>query len=257
MLTMIPAHIKIENGKLPDSPGVYFYYDADGALLYVGKATSLKKRVGSYFAKQQEGRLEELVSRIAQIEYQETPTVIEALVLEANEIKARKPAFNILQRDDKTYLFLAITNEDFPRVLLMRGSELAPLGVDPFEKELSAEAKKKFLAVYGPYPNASALRKALDLVRKFIPWSDCEAPIGSLGIAFSRSALSASSSKKQRLRLSLINVQPPTPCFNVHLGRCPGVCAGWISKADYRKIIRQLQLFFEGKKSALIRQYKK
>src|SRR3989344_8501246 len=97
---MIPAGIQIKGGALPDSPGVYFYCDSADTLLYIGKATSLKKRVGSYFVKAHDRRIADLVSKIIRIDYIETPTVIEALVLEANQIKAHKPYYNVLLRDD-------------------------------------------------------------------------------------------------------------------------------------------------------------
>ena len=227
---MIPASIRVKNGRLPDSPGVYFYYDASGTLLYIGKATSLKSRVGSYFAKAHDNRIAELVSKIARIEYIEVPTVIEALVLEANQIKAHKPYYNILQRDDKTYNYLVITNELYPRPMLMRGHELEKLGINPFDRTLSAKAKKKFIRVFGPYTSGLSLKRALEYLRRVIPWSDCQPP-----------------EVTGRHRA----------CFNVHLKKCPGVCTGAISKADYRKIIRKLILFFDGKKVQLVRQLKK
>lgn len=227
---MIPVQIKVKGGELPDSPGVYLYYDAAGLLLYVGKATSLKRRVGSYFVKAHDARIAEMVSHIARIEYEETPTVIEALVLEANRIKALKPKYNILQRDDKTFLYLVITNEAYPKPLLMRGQDLERLNINPFETKLSGEAKKKFLAVYGPYTSGSSLRQALDLIRKAVPWSVCNPP-GDTG----------------RIK----------PCFDASIGKCPGVCVGRISEKDYRAIIRLLMLFFDGKKTKLLREMKK
>ncbi len=227
---MIPPQIKIKNGELPDNPGVYFYYDADGVLMYIGKATSLKKRVGSYFTKAHDGRIEELVRRIAKIEYIEVPTVIEALVLEANQIKARKPHFNILQRDDKSFLYLAITQEDFPKPVFMRGLDLERLGIDPFDPKLSVKAARKFKAIYGPYTSGHSLRLALDLIRKIIPWSTCEPP-------------TATGKAKA--------------CFYRHIHQCPGVCTGEISKRDYAKIIHNLILFFEGKKSQVVRSMKR
>ncbi|MFH1433806.1 MAG: excinuclease ABC subunit UvrC [Candidatus Uhrbacteria bacterium] len=223
----IPDSIKIKNKKLPDEPGVYFYYDSKGKLLYIGKATSLKKRVGSYFTKAHEQRTERLVSEITCIDYIETPTVIEALVLEANQIKKYEPPYNILMRDDKSFLYLVITNEDFPKPVLMRGLELERLGVDPFSTKMSKKAEQKFLRVFGPYTSGRNLRTALELVRKIIPWSTCEPP-------------SVSGRNKA--------------CFNYHIRRCPGVCTGAISKTEYRKIIRQLILFFEGKKGQLLKQ---
>ncbi|MFH1712169.1 MAG: excinuclease ABC subunit UvrC [Patescibacteria group bacterium] len=227
---MIPKNIKILNNELPDSPGVYFYYDEIGDVIYVGKATSLKRRVNSYFNKAQDDRITELVSKIARIAYIKTPTVIEALVLEANKIKAHKPYYNILQRDDKSFLYLVITNEDYPKPLLMRGLELDRLGINPFDKNLSAKAKTKFIRVFGPYTSGPSLKKALEYVRKFIPWSVCEPP--------------AVSGRTK-------------PCFDRQIKKCPGVCTGEIGKQEYRKIINRLILFFEGKKGQLMRHLKK
>ena len=187
------------------------YYNAQGELLYVGKATSLKRRVGSYFNKQLEGRIRKLVSEIARIDYIETPTVIEALILEANKIKALSPKYNILSRDDKTFLYLAITNDEYPRPELIRGHDLKQQGED------------RFLRVFGPYISSRSLKMALELVRKFIPWSTCEPD-------------------KKR------------PCFNAQIGKCPGVCTRAISKQDYRRYIRQLIDFFDGKKAKIEKQ---
>ncbi len=233
---MIPAHVSIKGGILPDAPGVYLYFDRDGRLLYVGKATSLRRRVGSYFVKVHDGRIAQMVSQIARIDYLETPTVIEALVLEANEIKARRPKFNILQRDDKTFLYLAISNEPFPRPLLIRGHELRQMGVDPFAEVSPATAgrhmrvRAKFLRVFGPYTSGRSLKIALELVRESIPWSTCLPP--------------EATGRTRR-------------CFDAQIGKCPGVCAGTISRIEYRRIMRQLILFFEGKKARLLRELKR
>lgn len=219
------------HNELPDTPGVYFYYDRDGKLLYVGKATSLKRRVGSYFAKAHNARIADLVANIARIDYIQTPTVIEALVLETNQIHALQPPYNILSRDDKSFLYLCITNEEFPKPVLLRGLDLERVGVKPFSQTLSPQAKRQFLAVFGPYISGRSLRTALDLIRKSIPWSTCSA------------------GGADRVSLSLHH----RPCFDAQIGRCPGVCSGAISSKDYRKIIRQLIQFFEGKKSVIVR----
>ncbi|NQV90753.1 GIY-YIG nuclease family protein [Candidatus Uhrbacteria bacterium] len=223
---MIPTKIKVKHQQLPDAPGVYLYYDKNGFLLYVGKATSLTRRVGSYFTKAHDRRIEEMVSQIALIDYIQTPTVIEALVLEANKIKALKPKYNILQRDDKTFLYLVVTNEPFPRPILMRGRELQQMGVNPFQVTLTGVAKKKFLRVFGPYTSSRSLKIALELIRKIIPWSVCQPP----------------------------EVTGRTKgCFNSQIGKCPGVCSGKISQTEYKKYIRQFIYFFEGKKGRLER----
>lgn len=228
---MIPEQIKILNNALPDAPGVYFYYDNKGKLLYVGKATSLKKRVSSYFVgKEKHPRTAELVSKIAAIKYTQVPTVIEALVLEANQIRTHKPQYNILGRDDKSFIYLCITNEDSPKPVLMRGLDLERIGIQPFSKRLSLKARRKFLAVYGPYLSARQLKMALDLVRRTIPWSTCNPP----------------------------SVTGTTrPCFDAQIGKCPGVCAGTVDKKTYRRNIKKLMLFFEGKKDTLLRQLKR
>jgi excinuclease ABC subunit C len=223
---MLPKKVKIKNQILPDSPGVYFFFDKKEKLLYIGKATSLKKRVGSYFTKAHDSRIAEMINQIRRIDYIETPTVIEALVLEANQIKTQKPKYNILERDDKSFLYLVITNEDFPRPILMRGLELERFGINPFTRGLSTKTKREFVAVFGPYPSGAALRKSLDIIRKIIPWSDC-----------------LPGQKRA--------------CFNVHLGYCPGVCVGAISKKDYQQIVKHLIWFFEGRKKYLIDQLKK
>lgn len=224
---MIPNSIKIQNATLPDSPGVYFYYDSAGKLLYVGKATSLRSRVGSYFSsKRLEARIAEMVTHIARIDYIQTPSVLEALVLEANQIKAKKPKYNILERDDKSYLYLCLTNEPYPRPVMYRGHELEKFGVKPFDKTLSAEAKKKFLRVFGPYVSGVSLKRALELVRPMFPWSTCT-PGQKRG------------------------------CFDYQLKKCPGVCVGAISPKDYQHNIKQLIQFFDGKKTTIIRDMEK
>ncbi len=230
VVNMIPPTVTILHGKLPDVPGVYFHYGEDGTLLYIGKATSLKKRVGSYFTKAHDARIEDLVSKIRRIDYLETPTVIEALVLEANQIKKHRPPYNILLRDDKTFLYLVMTNEEFPRPELIRGHDLEKIGINPFDSTLSEKAKRKYLAVFGPYPNGFALKKALEIIRRAIPWSTCTPPVPG---------------------------KAARACFNAQIGQCPGVCAGRISKADYRKTIRNLIRFFEGKKSVVVREMKR
>ncbi len=186
---MIPIEIRIKNAMLPDAPGVYFYYDRNGTLLYIGKATSLRRRVGSYFNKKFERddtvyarRIGKMVGEIARIDYIETPTVIEALVLEANHIRAKRPRYNVMLTDDKSFLYLVVTNEEFPKPLFKRGLELAREGIDPFGKQKSLRGvshrttKQPYLAVYGPFTSPRALRNALDLLRKILPWSVCEPP---------------------------------------------------------------------------------
>ncbi|KKW30059.1 MAG: UvrABC system protein C [Candidatus Uhrbacteria bacterium GW2011_GWD2_52_7] len=257
---MIPSTITILHNELPDAPGVYFYYNAAGKLLYVGKATSLKKRVGSYFVKAHDARIADLVRNIARIDYIQVPTVIEALVLEANQIKKHQPPYNIMQRDDKSFLYLCITNEDYPKPVFLRGLDLERLGIKPFSRTLPLAAKKRFLAVYGPYLSGRSLRTALDLVRKSIPWSTCEPPKTSPRPSLVRRGIAPEPRVSPPYQGGLARRHTaegvgggPRPCFDAQIGRCPGVCTGAIPKAEYRKIIRQLMQFFEGKKEKIVR----
>lgn len=204
----------ISHSPLPDHPGVYFFYDAGGKILYIGKAVSLKKRVGSYFIKTHNKRLTELVRQIARVEYKETPTVVEALILEANEINKRQPKFNILLKDDKSFLYLVITRERFPKPILVR------------QHDLKKRNAARDLARFGPYTNGRSLKTALDLARRSIPWSTCESPSA---------------------------VGKVKACFSRHLLLCPGVCTGEISERDYRRVIQHLIHFFEGKKAIVVR----
>lgn len=159
---MIPSSVRVKNNELPDVPGVYLMKDAGGNVIYVGKATSLKRRVSSYFQRPHEARIQEMVSKIRAIDYITKPTAIEALILEANLIKYYFPPYNVKDKDNKSFLYLAITDEDFPRPLLVRG------------KDLGDDASKRYKAVFGPYTSPRSLRAALDLVRKAFPWSVCE-----------------------------------------------------------------------------------
>lgn len=136
--------------------------NVDGKIIYVGKATSLKRRVSSYFQRPQDARIQQMVSEIREIDYIQKPTAIEALILEANLIKYYFPPYNIKDKDNKSFLYLVITKEDFPKPLLIRGTDLGD------------DAAKRYKAVFGPYTSPRSLRAALDLIRKAFPWSTCE-----------------------------------------------------------------------------------
>jgi len=158
---MIPNSVKLQDGMLPDSPGVYIMKNSAGEIIYVGKATSLKRRVNSYFQGPHDDKTRQLVAHIASIDYIEQPTAMEALFLEANLIKRYQPFYNIKEKDDKSYSYLVITNEDFPRPYVLRATDI------------DEQAEKKYKAVYGPFTSARAVRASLDILRKAIPWSTC------------------------------------------------------------------------------------
>lgn len=149
--------------KLPDCPGVYIFKKGR-EILYIGKATSLKDRVRSYFSndliKTRGPRIIDMVTQSAKLDFIETDSVLEALILESNLIKKHKPKYNILEKDNKSYNYVVISNEDFPLVSTERGRNLE------FEKEL----KKKYKYVFGPYPHGGQLREALKIIRHIFPF---------------------------------------------------------------------------------------
>lgn len=138
---------------LPEAPGVYLMKDARGAVLYVGKAGSLRRRVSSYFSRPHDARIQKMVSEIRDIEVRETDSALEALVLESSLIKELDPPYNIREKDDKSFLFVEITKEKYPRILLVRGKE-----------DKNGER-------FGPFVSSGSLREAMRILRKIFPFS--------------------------------------------------------------------------------------
>ncbi|KKT81711.1 MAG: hypothetical protein A3B07_03255 [Candidatus Yonathbacteria bacterium RIFCSPLOWO2_01_FULL_43_27] len=200
--------------KLPDAPGVYIFRGPKRSILYIGKAASFKTRVASYFRRDLvETRgpiITGMVKTAKTVDFITTDSVLEALILEAHLIKKHQPPYNTKEKDNKSFNYVVITKEEFPRVVTMRSREL---GVRSDEVKYS----------FGPFPQGGVLREALSLVRKIFPFRDRCAP---------------NSGK---------------PCFNAQIGLCPGVCTGNVSRTEYAKTIRHIKLFFEGKKTALLR----
>jgi excinuclease ABC subunit C len=209
--------------SLPDTPGVYFFVDAKREILYIGKATSLRDRVRSYFsqdiAAMRGPKIVRMLERVADVQWQVTDSVLEALLLEAELIKAHQPKYNTDEKDDKSFFFAVITKERFPRVILVRGRERARAGV-----------AEKY--VFGPFPQGGSLKEALKIVRRIFPFRDTCKPFDE----------------------GQINRKP---CFNAQIGLCPGVCSGVLSAQEYAKTIRRIKLFFEGKKSLLKKRLEK
>ncbi len=213
---------------MPDAPGVYIFRDGTGKILYIGKATSLRDRVRSYFSgdilNTRSPLVHKMLNEFKTIDHIQTDSVLEALVLEAHLIKKHQPEANIKEKDNKSFNFVVITKEDFPRVLVVRGREL-------LHSTLSKNTDKKLpydiSYSFGPFPNGTQLREALKIIRRMFPYRDtCEL-----------------NSKK--------------PCFNYQIGLCPGVCIGKISKNDYTQIIQNIVFFFEGNKKQLIKNIEK
>ncbi|MBI5733170.1 excinuclease ABC subunit UvrC [Candidatus Jorgensenbacteria bacterium] len=141
--------------NLPQTPGVYLMKDGTGKILYIGKAVNLRRRVSSYFTRPHDMRIERMVERVKSIGFQRTDSALEALILESKLIKKHQPQFNIREKDDKSFLYVEITNDEFPRVFLVRG------------KNKSMRGTKRF----GPFISASSIREALRIIRKIFPWS--------------------------------------------------------------------------------------
>ncbi|OGY58559.1 MAG: hypothetical protein A3C03_01065 [Candidatus Colwellbacteria bacterium RIFCSPHIGHO2_02_FULL_45_17] len=142
--------------NLPDSPGVYLFKGARGKILYIGKAGNLKRRVSSYFQKSGDNKIEKLILEAKRIDYIKTDTTIEALILEAELIKRYEPPFNAKEKDDKSFLYVDITKNKFPQVMLSRGRSLP-----------TTNLSKR----YGPFTSASQIREALRIIRRIFPYS--------------------------------------------------------------------------------------
>lgn len=219
--------------SLPDAPGVYIFRGKRREVLYVGKATSLKQRVRSYFSPDLiEGRGERIVLMVQEaksLTWEETDSVLEALILEAHLIKKHQPPFNAREKDNKSFNYLVITDEDFPRVLVMRGRELAKLSANSY----------KLKATFGPFPQGGSLKTALKIVRKIFPFRDkCTPCVKGAFTHFTQRGHEKNGVCK--------------PCFNRQIGLCPGVCSGEVSKRAYAQTVRHIALLFSGKKQQLV-----
>ncbi len=191
--------------KIEDSPGVYFFQKGKD-ILYIGKATSLKERVKSYFSndliKTRGMFLVDMVAKTDSIKFQKTNSVLEALLLETELIKKNQPYYNTREKDDKSYSYIEITSDEFPIVRIVRGRNVENLNTENY---------------YGPFLSTIQLRAALKIVRKLFPYRDEKCTVGK-----------------------------NKPCFNYSIGLCPGTCVDAISQKDYKKQIEKIKLFLSG-----------
>lgn len=205
--------------KLPLSPGVYRFIGSQGEILYIGRATSLRRRVLQYFQKKLDPRIAEMVSLAKQLKVQPTDTVLEAVILEANLIKKYWPKYNVKDKDDRSFIYLVFPAGDYPKPLIVRGREL--------EKFPAASAK-----IFGPFMNATLLKNTLRIIRRIFPYSTC---------------LPRHSEAKAGRPMS------GQACFDYQIGLCPGACVGKISPRDYQKNINNIVKIFSGQKKQLIK----
>lgn len=210
----------LKKKNLPDTPGVY-RFKRGKEFLYVGKATSLRDRTRSYFASDliatRGPRIIDMVTLADNIDWIETRSVLEALLLESHLIKTLQPKYNVKEKDDRSGYMVVVTDEEFPRVLMVRKRELES------NPDMHPGAQ-----TYGPFTAASQLREALALIKKLFPFFDTRKPVDKLAAI-----------DMKRLRL------------NVQIGVYPDVFSGAVSKAEYRRSIKRIEMMFEGKMDAV------
>ncbi|MCI8495164.1 MAG: excinuclease ABC subunit UvrC [Lachnospiraceae bacterium] len=198
--------IQEELKKIPQKPGVYIMHDAKDAIIYIGKAVSLRNRVRQYFRpSHNEGlKKEQMVRQIERFEYIITDSELEALILECNLIKEHRPKYNTMLRDDKTYPYIRVTlGEDFPRVLFSR------------------QMKKDKSRYFGPYTSAGAVKDTIELINKLYTLRSCSRSLPK-------------------------DIGVERPCLNYHIHQCTAPCQGFISKEEYRSRVEQAMEFLNG-----------
>jgi len=211
----------------PESPGVYMLKDAKGRVLYVGKARVLRERLKAYTQPQENPRLRALVSRVTDLETIVTRSEVEALVLEENLVKFKKPRYNVRMRDDKKYPYLKITAAElFPRIFVTRN------------------LKQDGSVFFGPYTSARELRKALRGVKRIFRLRTCKRELPETGLG-TQSELSGNS-VMSRVRLR--------PCLNFEVNRCSGPCTGRLLPQDYGQQVKDVIAFLSGRSDELTEQ---
>lgn len=206
--------IQEELKKLPARPGVYLMHDKKDAIIYVGKAVSLRNRVRQYFqsSRNKGVKIEQMVTQIARFEYIVTDSELEALVLECNLIKEHRPKYNTMLKDDKSYPFIKVTvNEAFPRVLFAR------------------RMKKDKAKYFGPYTSAGAVKDVIELVQKLYHIRTCSRSLPR-------------------------DVGKERPCLYYHIHQCHGPCQGKVSQEDYRRQIQGVLQFLNGNSDDILRE---
>lgn len=210
-------HLKDKIKSIPHSPGIYQYFNKEGTIIYVGKAKNLRKRVASYFTKSHDsGKTHLLVKRIVDIKYLVVETEIDALLLENNLIKKYQPKYNIQLKDDKTYPWICIKNEPFPRVFSTR--------------RVVRDGSKYF----GPYPSVSMMRTLLNLIKEVYPLRNC----------------------KLNLSQNAIQKKNYKVCLEYHIGNCKGPCIGEESVDDYQEYIDEIANIVKGNVGSVIKELK-
>ncbi|MBI3511071.1 MAG: excinuclease ABC subunit UvrC [Bacteroidetes bacterium] len=203
--------------SLPESPGVYQYFDAEGKLIYVGKAKNLRKRVSSYFTREPDNaKTGILVRKIADLKYIVVDSELDALLLENSLIKKHQPRYNVMMKDDKTFPWICITNERFPRLFHTR------------------KMMKDGSEYFGPYANVKVMYAVMDFVKKMYPLRNCRLNLSKENIA----------AKKFKV------------CLEYHIGNCKGPCEGLQEEKNYNQGIENIRKIIKGHVSVVVRELK-
>ncbi|MBQ8703041.1 MAG: excinuclease ABC subunit UvrC [Bacteroidales bacterium] len=207
---------------IPESPGVYQHLDADGKVIYVGKARNLQRRVSSYFTHYEDKspKIKMLVRSVCDIRVTVVATEIDALLLENSLIKRYQPRYNSMLKDDKTYPYLCITDEPYPRLLYTR------------RKTLKGQ-------YFGPYPNGRILRELQDIIRQLFQYRTCDRTVGS-------GQWVVGSTRGQTLPTTNYPLPTVRPCMKHQIGLCGAPCAGLQSQADYQATIENIRRILKG-----------
>src|SRR5690554_1499170 len=214
---MVNASVRLQIATLPNEPGVYQYYDKEGNLLYVGKAKDLKKRVYSYFSKTIENKKTRiLVKKIATVKHIVVQTETDALLLENNLIKKYQPRYNVLLKDDKSYPWICIKNERFPRVFSTR------------------RVIKDGSEYFGPYTSMKTVSTLLDLIRGLYKLRTCTYDLS-----------------EEKIKAGKYKV-----CLEYHLGNCKGPCEGFQTVEDYNEDIKAIRDILKGNFKDSLSQFK-
>jgi excinuclease ABC subunit C len=211
----LPSTVQEKLDSLPTDPGVYQYKDRDGKVIYVGKAKNLRNRVRSYFQKgrPRDAKTQALVRKIADLEVIVTDSAVEALILEDTLIKKLRPRYNVMLRDDKTYPYIRITNEPYPRIFATR--------------KVIRDGSKYF----GPYTDVKYVRNLLKTLRSIFPIRSCD----------------------WNLNAETIGAGKFKVCLDYHIGKCEGPCEGLVAQERYRDMIDQVRQVLSGKTRGLER----
>jgi len=203
----MPASLELQVQTLPNEPGVYQYFDKDDVIIYIGKAKNLKKRVASYFNKNHEnGKTRVLVKKIVNIKHIVVNTETDALLLENNLIKKYKPKYNVLLKDDKSYPWICIKKERFPRLFMTR------------------RVIKDGSEYFGPYTSVRTVRVLLDLIKELYPLRTCSFDLSHKNI----------------------NEGKYKVCLEYHLKNCKGACEGLENEANYNDSIKEIRNIIKG-----------